>query len=171
MDQRQRLQQQQASLLQQQRRTQQYRFQQEYWAHHRQLQEQAWRNRNEYVYVYPDYRYQRSGVYYQTNQYGVSLLQSALNDGYEQGFRAGRADRLDSWGYDYRSSYGYQDANYGYYGYYVDQSEYNYYFREGFQRGYEDGYYSRYQYGRYNSGRYSLLDSVLSVIFSAARYR
>ena len=53
--------------------------------------------------------------------------------------------------------YAYQDANYGYNGYYVDQDDYNYYFREGFRRGYEDGYYSRYQYGSYSNGNYSML--------------
>jgi flagellar biosynthesis/type III secretory pathway protein FliH len=40
-------------------------------------------------------------------------------------------------------------------------SEYQNYFREGFNRGYEDGYYSRSQYGRYSNGTPSLLASVL----------
>ena len=71
-----------------------------------------------------------------------------MNYGYEQGFRAGEADRQDRWRSDYRDSYAYQDANYGYTGYYVDQDEYNYYFRQGFSRGYEDGFNSRYQYGQ-----------------------
>ena len=31
----------------------------------------------------------------------------------------------------------YRDANYGYSGYYVDRSDYNHYFREGFRRGYQ----------------------------------
>ena len=30
------------------------------------------------------------------------------------------------------------------------QDEYNHYFREGFQRGYDDGYYGRQKYGRKN---------------------
>ena len=50
------------------------------------------------------------------------------------------------------------------YGYYVDQSEYNYYFREGFRRGYEDGYNSRYHYGRRSNGRYVVLASILAGI-------
>jgi hypothetical protein len=49
--------------------------------------------------------------------------------------------------FDPRSSFAYQDANFGYDGRYVAQDEYNYYFREGFQRGYEDGYYGRRKYG------------------------
>ena len=44
---------------------------------------------------------------------------------------------------DYRDSYAYRDANYGSSGYYLAQVDYNYYFREGFQRGYEDGFSSR----------------------------
>jgi hypothetical protein len=44
--------------------------------------------------------------------------------------------------------------------------EYSYYFRQGFERGYEDGYYGRYEYGRYNNGKYQILGNVLSAIFS-----
>jgi hypothetical protein len=59
------------------------------------------------------------------------------------------------------SVFAYQDANYGFRGYYVDQSEYNYYFREGFRRGYENGYNSRYRYGRRSNGTYVVLASIL----------
>jgi hypothetical protein len=156
---------------------QQYRYYQDYLSRLRQQQAQVWNyrtydyNGDAYFYTVPNYRYQRSGTYYMTTQYGVDLLQEALNRGYEEGFRAGQADRLDGWGFDYRSSYAYRNANYGYYGFYVDQSEYNYYFRQGFRRGYEDGYHSRYQYGRYMGGRYGLLDSVLRGIFTALQFR
>ena len=53
--------------------------------------------------------------------------------------------------YDYSNAY--EDANYGYTGMYVDQGDYNYYFRQGFQRGYQDGYNARLQYGRNDNGR------------------
>ncbi len=92
------------------------------------------------------------------------MLRRAISDGYEQGFYAGRADREDGWGYDYNNVYGYQDASYGYDAYYVGLNEYQYYFREGFRRGYEDGYYGRYRYGRYNNGGYSILGNILSGI-------
>jgi len=46
---------------------------------------------------------------------------------------------------------------YGYDGYYVDVTEYQYYFREGFRRGYEDGYYGRSQYGSYSGGKFAIL--------------
>ena len=88
-----------------------------------------------------------------------------MNYGYQEGLRAGRADREDSWRDDYRNSYAYQDANYGYNGYYVDQDQYNYYFRQGFQRGYDDGYSSDYRNGyREDNGNYAILAAVLAAV-------
>jgi hypothetical protein len=177
LEEQQRLAHRQAAFLQQQRRMEQYRYQQEYLERLRQQQARIWNQRNydygrdPYFYTAADYRYNRGGRYYETNQYGVNLIRQALNYGYEQGYRAGRADRLDRWRFDYRNSYAYGDANFGYDGFYVDQSEYNYYFREGFRRGYEDGYYGRYQFGRFANGGYSLLDNILSTIFIAIRFR
>ena len=119
-----------------------------------------------YYYTANNYRYQRDGRSYQTNVYGARLLKQAVNQGYAEGFRSGRADRMDRWKYDYWNAYAYQDANMGYKGYYVKQSEYNYYFRQGFQKGYRDGYYNRYQYGRYDEDNndYNIWSSVLSSI-------
>jgi hypothetical protein len=121
-------------------------------------------------YGVPDYRYYRNGSYYDVNQYGADLLQRAVNDGYEEGFRAGMADRQDGWQYDPDNCDAFQDATYGYDGYYVDLEEYQYYFREGFRRGYEDGYYGRYQYGTYSNGKYAILGDVLRVILDLVRY-
>jgi hypothetical protein len=153
-----------SSQLQQQNRNAQYRFQQDYLQRMRQQQiniDNDRRNHNynndPYFYTASSYRYNRGGNYYETNQYGARLLRQALNYGYSEGFRAGRADRLDRWRSSYQDSYIYQDANYGYNGYYVDQDSYNYYFREGFRRGYEDGFNGRYQYGRYSNGAYIML--------------
>jgi hypothetical protein len=92
------------------------------------------------------------------------MLQRAIRDGYEEGFYAGQADRQDGYGYNLEESYGYQDGSYGYDGYYVELSEYQYYFREGFRRGYEDGYYSRSRYGSYSNGGYSILGTILESI-------
>jgi flagellar biosynthesis/type III secretory pathway protein FliH len=114
----------------------------------------------------PNYQYYRGNQYYYVNQYGADLLRRAINSGYEEGYRAGQADRADGWNFDYQSSDAYLDGSYGYDGYYVDFSEYQYYFREGFQRGYEDGYYSRSQYGRYSGGKIGILANVLNVILS-----
>jgi len=98
------------------------------------------------------------------------MLRDAVNNGYEEGFRAGQADREDGWGYDYNDSYGYQDASFGYDSYYVGLDEYNYYFREGFQRGYDDGYYGRYQYGSYYGGKYQILSGIIQTILGLTQF-
>lgn len=98
------------------------------------------------------------------------MLRDAVNYGYEEGFRAGQADRDDGWGYNPTSSYGYKDASFGYDAYYVDSDEYNYYFREGFRRGYEDGYYGRSRYGSYSNGKYTILGAIIGAIIDIARY-
>jgi hypothetical protein len=142
-----------AQILRQQKRIQHLRFQEQYEerlrAQRAQLNQARYDYQNDpFYYTAPNYRYQRNGQYYQTNQYGMKKLEQALQAGYNEGYRAGRADRQDRWRYDYRSAFAYQDANYGYDGRYIPQDEYNHYFREGFQRGYDDGYYDRQKYGR-----------------------
>jgi hypothetical protein len=170
LDQQQRLGTQQAAQLQQQHRTAQYGFQQQYVAGLRQQQLRIQNDRNynyggdPYFYTPNSYRYSRGGHFYETNEYGASMLRQGINYGYEEGFRAGQADRQDRWAFNYENSYAYQDGNYGYSGFYVDRDDYNYYFRQGFSRGYDDGYYGRHRYGAYATGRYSVLGSVLSVI-------
>ena len=150
----------------------QYRFQQQYLQRLRQQQLRIQNDRNHnysrdpYFYTASNYRYNRGGSYYETNNYGANMLRQAVNNGYQEGYNAGRADRQDRWASNYQDSYAYQDANYGYSGYYVDQDDYNYYFREGFRRGYEDGYGSRYQYGSYSNGRYNILGAILSQILN-----
>ncbi len=110
----------------------------------------------------PRYRYARGGVFYETNDFGANVLRQAVDTGYAQGFATGRADRQDRWQDDYQNAYAYQDANYGYDGFYVDRGQYNYYFRQGFSRGYDDAYYGRSRYGVYTAGRYSVAGAVLS---------
>ena len=75
---------------------------------------------------------------------------------------------MDGWRPSYRDSFAYQDALYGYRGFYVDRQEYAYYFREGFRRGYEDGYYRTSRYGRYDNrgDNYSILSTVLGLILN-----
>jgi flagellar biosynthesis/type III secretory pathway protein FliH len=143
----------------------QYRFQQQYLERERQQQVRFQTERNHdydrdpYYYTAPIYRYSRGGNSYETNEYGAGYLREAINTGYQEGYRTGEADRQDRWHSDYRDSFAYRDANYGYNSYYLDQADYNYYFREGFQRGYEDGFTSRYQYGQYEGGRYRIQES------------
>jgi len=144
-----------AQILRQQNRIQQLRYQQEYEERLRAQRAQVTRaqydyNNDPYYYTAPNYQYQRDGRYIKTNQYGIKKLEKALQAGYNEGFKAGRADRNDRWRNDYKSAFAYQDANYGYDGQYIAQDEYNHYFREGFQRGYDDGYNDRQKYGRKN---------------------
>ena len=146
-----------AQVLRQQNRLNHLRFQQEYYERLRlqraQLSQAQYNYYNDpYYYTAPNYRYMRDGRSYMTNQYGIKALDKALQAGYNEGYKAGRADREDRWRNDYRSSFAYQDANYGFDGRYVAQDEYQHYFREGFQRGYEDGYYGRHKYGQKSDG-------------------
>jgi hypothetical protein len=172
LDQQQRLAPQLAVQLQQQHRTAQYAYQQQYTAR-LQTQRLGILNTGDYnyggdpyFYTPPTYRYFRGGRYYQTNEYGATVLREAVNYGYQEGFGAGQADRQDHWTFNYRDSYAYRDGNYGYRGFYIEGADYNYYFREGFRRGYEDGFYGRYRYGVYATGRYSIQAPVLSVILN-----
>lgn len=112
----------------------------------------------------PSYRYRRSGHWYDVNEYAAALLQDAVSYGYEEGYRAGAADRADGWRYECEISYVYQDANYGFEGLYVSADEYHYYFRQGFRRGYEDGYYGRHRYGIEHDGSVRIMTDVLRLI-------
>ena len=170
LGQQQRAAEQRAAQLQQQKRTAQYRFQQEYLARLRQQQSNV-QGRERYDYDRDpffstrwQYRYRRGDRYYETNQYGLDLIRQAVNYGYEEGYRAGQADREDHWQSNYEDCYAYQDANYGYFGFYIDRDDYNFYFREGFRRGYEDGYGRRYKYGRVSNGKIAILAGVLAGI-------
>ena len=156
--------------LQLQRRLAQARYMEDYWRRLA-LQQQrvnSWQsynyNNDPYFYTPANYRYGYGGNYYETNQWGANLLEQAINEGYREGYNAGRADRNDSWRYGYQDSFAFQDANYGYNGMYVSQSTYNYYFRQGFQRGYEDGYYSRNQHGRNVGGTLAVIGAVIGTI-------
>jgi TolA-binding protein len=164
-----RLAQQRETRLQQQRRQAHLRFQQQYLERLRQDQINL-QNARSNEYSAPNYRYSRGGRYYQTNQYGVDMLRQGVNHGYERGVRAGQADREDRARFSYKDSYAYQDASYGYNGYHVDLNEYRHYFREGFNRGYQDGYYSRSQYGSNSNGSLSLLGNILQQVFNVQSY-
>jgi hypothetical protein len=77
------------------------------------------RSRNRYSRTYSNRRSASSGNS-RTNsnrrdsRNSADLLRQAVNYGYEQGFRAGEADRQDRWRSNYQGSFAYQDASYGY---------------------------------------------------------
>lgn len=177
LDQQLRVAQKQTAQLQRQNRRAQYRLQQHYEARLRQQQLRVQRQdnynygRDPYFYTPATYEYSRGSRQYPTNQYGLNVLRQAVNFGYDDGVHAGLADRQDRSPSNYEDSFAYQDANYGYTGFYVDQDDYNYYFREGFRRGYGDGYDDRSQYGTRSGGKGSILDAVMGVIlkFQAIR--
>jgi hypothetical protein len=175
LDQQVRFSQQQAAQMQQQKRINEYRAQQQYLAQLRAQQlrlQTAYNYSNDpYIRTAPSYRYAYSGYTRETNQYGADALRQAVNYGYQEGVRFGQADRQDGLPANYRNSFAYQDANYGYSGYYVDQADYNYYFRQGFQRGYADGYNSQSQYGTSLNGTPSILATLLSSILGLTSLR
>ena len=172
LDQHDRLAEQYAANLKHQNRMEHFQFQEQYLQRLREQQRRIRDTHNydyqadPYFYTPPIYRYSRGGRSYETNRYGADLLREAVNNGYEEGFRAGAADRQDRWRSNYKESYAYRDANYGYSGYYVARDDYNHYFRQGFRRGYEDGYARRHQYGSYEDGKYSVLQNVLALILN-----
>jgi len=123
------------------------------------------------------YRVNRDGRWYNTDDRGADLLRQAVNEGYRQGFNSGRSDysgnRRSSWSNSnvYRTgTYGYQNG--------VDRAQYQYYFRQGFQRGYQDGSNSRYQngysgdyqYGTYNNGTPNILGTILNQLLNIQSY-
>ena len=157
--------------LERQRRNAQYRYQQDYWR--RWLAAQARWNQQRFDYDRDpffstpyNYRYSYGGRWYSTNSYGAQILREAVRDGYREGWYAGQADRMDRWQFDYRNNYGWLDGSYGYSGRYVSQGDYRWYFRQGFERGYRDGYYGRNQYGRYDNGSAMILPAILGMILS-----
>jgi flagellar biosynthesis/type III secretory pathway protein FliH len=155
-------------VLQQDRRAAQYAAQQRY---EQELREQQRRSaiardydRDPYIRTPHSYRYSVGGANRVTNQYGAEVLKRAVNYGYQQGHRAGEADHQDRWKANYQNSIGYRDADYGYDGNYVDLSDYNYYFRQGFQRGYDDGYNHRSEFGTSTAGVLGIAAAVLAGI-------
>jgi hypothetical protein len=146
----------------------QHRSHEEYLVRLRQQQRTLRQERNDYdrdpaFYTPSTYRYQRGGRSYETNDTGAQTLQKAVNYGYREGVRAGKADRVDGWRGNYRNSYAYKEADYGYSGY-IDRGDYNNYFREGFRPGYEDGYNAASRHGGNTDGQDSMWDNILSEI-------
>jgi len=158
--------------LQQQRRMSQYRYQQDYW-NRQQRWYSGWNSRRydrNFVIAPIVYRYSRGGRWYDVNRYAADTLQEAIRIGYSEGARAGDADRMDGWRGGYRDNFVYQDADFGYDGYYVSLSEYQYYFREGFRRGYDDAYGRRYRYGRHSNGDWIIAAATLGLILNLQDY-
>jgi hypothetical protein len=123
------------------------------------------------------YRVIRGGSYYKTDYRGTALLRQAVNEGYRQGFNAGRNDRNRGHNRSWSNFSVYRSGNYGYQRY-VSQSQYRYYFRQGFERGYRDGvnsrfrdgYDDRFDYGYRQNGSLNVIGTVLDQILRIERY-
>lgn len=123
------------------------------------------------------YRVHRNGAYYNTDNRGADLLRQAVNEGYRQGFSAGRADRDGNRRGGWSNSNVYRSGMTGYQTY-VDRGQYQYYFRQGFQRGYQDGsnseyqegYNGSYQYGAYENGSLNILGTILNEVLNIKSY-
>ncbi|GAB2506297.1 hypothetical protein GCM10027084_20990 [Pseudoxanthomonas sangjuensis] len=154
--------------MQRQHRLAQYRQQQAYYQRLRR-QQMLWNSNynyddDPYYYSPAIYRYRYGGRYYQTNRYGAELMRQAVEYGYREGLYAGRADRADGWRYDVRGGYGYLDASYGYDGRYLGYDQYRYYFRQGYERGYADGYYAQDRYARRDGDDLAIAAAVVVAI-------
>ena len=115
------------------------------------------------------YRLYRGDNYYETDQRGVDLMRRAIESGYQQGYKAGANDRLYRRLNNYRDEVSYRSGNYGYQNY-VDLDQYQHYFREGFERGYSDGYGSAAQYGTNTGGKWAILGNILDRILNARSF-
>lgn len=112
------------------------------------------------------FRIYTNGQYYNVDNRGYSILRDAVNRGYQQGYNAGLRDRRYG-GYNYYNNSMYMSGTYGYNSY-VARNQYQYYFQQGFQRGYEDGFYARNRYGVRVGSSYNILGSVLNTILNVA---
>lgn len=163
-----------------------------------QMRQSEWTRRNTHItntrivtfpssgggYVYGDvnantnrYRVYRNGSYYNTDNRGAELLRQAVNEGYRQGFTAGRTDRNSRRRADWSNSKVYRTGTYGYASH-VNRSQYQYYFRQGFQRGYQDGsnsrfqdgYEGQYEYGYRENGSLNILGTILNQVLNIRSY-
>lgn len=147
--------------------------------------QQTWNNRNNQgnVYVYGGnnnsnrYRVYRNGSVYQTDSRGAELLRNAVNQGYQQGFQAGRRDRNSNRRVSWSNDSIYRNGTMGYQSH-VTRSQYQYYFQQGFQRGYQDGsnrqyandYNGQYEYGSYENGSVNILGTILNTVLNIRSY-
>ena len=111
------------------------------------------------------YRVYRDGRYYNYDNQGVNRLRQAVNLGYQQGYRDGQQDRRYGRWMNPNDSSIYRRATFGYAGY-VDRNQYQYYFQQGFRRGYEDGYYNTSRYGYRSGNTFNILGSFLNTILN-----
>jgi hypothetical protein len=115
------------------------------------------------------FRVYRGDRYYETDGRGADLLRQAISEGYRHGYAEGGLDRESSKKNGGTGSAVYKSGSSGYQSY-VDPGEYRYYFRQGFLRGYQDGYANRSDYGYQSNGRLEVMVSVVNKLLTVAAY-
>ena len=111
-----------------------------------------------------EYRYRIGRVYRETNDFGANILRQAVSLGYQRGYEAGLQDVRAGVSPNYQLAFDYQNGNYGFTPDYIPESDYSFYFRQGFQRGYDDAYWNRARYGTFYDGTPSILGDVMAGI-------
>ena len=111
------------------------------------------------------YRVYNNGAYYVTDSRGAEYLRQAIRNGYSQGYRQGMTDRRYGRGYNFYGNNIYTNGMFGYNSY-VASNQYQYYFQQGFQRGYEDGFYSRSNYGYRSGNGFTIAAGILNTILN-----
>jgi hypothetical protein len=114
-----------------------------------------------------DDRYERNDGYYGRGGYGnrgYNVAQYAVEQGYRDGLNTGASDGQRGQSYNPQRSHYYKEATDGYNSSYGDRTTYKQYYRDGFVRGYQEGY-RQYGNGRYDrnyptSRGGSILDSI-----------
>jgi hypothetical protein len=115
------------------------------------------------------WRVRHNGRYYNVDTTQADILREAIRQGYQQGYTAGRDARSNHRRNNYRSLTVYREGTYGYSSG-VERGQYQYYFQQGFDRGWQDGYNSRFNYGRETNGAVAITDTILNGLLNLQRY-
>jgi len=154
--------------LQQQRRLNQYRFQQRYWERLRQDQFRL-ESFTYYDYGAPDYRYYRGGST-QRESVRCRPAETSRQCGYEEGFNAGQAIARTDGSSIQRTATPIRMPVTGYDGYYVDVTEYQYYFREGFRRVMKTATTAVLNTEATRAASFAILGDILNLILDLRRF-
>jgi hypothetical protein len=115
------------------------------------------------------YRILRNGEYFQIDAKGVELLKAGIQSGYETGYGEAKLDKTYGRTGGFNASTKYQDGTMGWQDG-VDRDLYKYYFQQGFERGYSDGYSGQSRFGHSNGNTYVILGPVLNAILGIKSY-
>jgi hypothetical protein len=111
--------------------------------------------------------YERGGGYYGNNggyygRGGYNVAQAAANQGYRDGLNTGASDGQRGQSYNPQRSHFYRNATTGYDSSYGNRSTYQQYYRDGFLRGYQEGFR---QYGNGRNYPTNRAGGILGSIF------